>query len=438
MQMSTMEAHHRSRSLSSGEPAISEADAVAAVQPRVEVLRSTRSAAPSEKCAAALRGPCRGYLRFRKRRLVTVEPVQFLYMFGVAVLGLAISRYVFNRYGQEQYAKYGHEYTKPTCITQDDLDKYTNTSESAKEVQEWSSLFILFNGLAEQLPSIVAVLLCGPISDRIGRKPLILLVSLAACLYGALALVVVHLELSVYYLLPLAFLHGLTGAMSSMHTAVFAYLADVSSTKWLTARVGILEAVMFVGLTLSFASTGLWLRQSNCDFTGPFLVYIGCNALIVLYTLVFLPESLTSAERREGRRDQRWGPCTLIVRGIKMFFTREYSRWRLWSSLISLAIFYFNGFGGTSIMIFFLLNAPLEWNTGLIGIYLSLTFMLHGVALVVVFPVMLLLGMPDTLLVIGGAVVNILGFTFTGLVRNTWEMFTGIASRIYHNFCHNG
>ncbi len=370
--------------------------------------------------------PCAWYWKFRKKRFLTVEPVMFLYMFGVSLLGITTSQYVFNRFGQEEYAKYGYDgFTMPTCISKDDLERHTNRSETGEEVQEMSSVFTLMNGLSEQLPSIVAVLLCGPISDRVGRKPLIVLIASTACVLGAVMVVLVHFDRDLYYFFPLSFVNGLSGSISGMVTATYSYIADVSSTKWLTTRLGILEAMMFGGLTLSAAVVGVWLRQTNCEFTMMYLIYIVCNLLIVLYTLLFLPESLTSEQRRERTREQRRGLFSVIIRGIKVFVVRQYSRWRLWFGLVSMAILYILTYGSITIMIYYLLNEPLEWDVGLIGIYQSLYFFLHGFSLLVIFPVMVVLGVPDTLLLLGGTVVSIVGFFLTGFVRTTWEMFAG-------------
>ena len=365
--------------------------------------------------------PWRGYLRFRRKRIVTVEPVMFLYWFGFFLFTFVLGQYVFNRYGHDKYAEYAN-FTGPFnfCITTDKLDAIRNGT--GDEVEEQASLFSMLTGVSGQLPSVFAALFYGPISDYTGRKLLIYIISTAACITGIFSVLIVHYGWSLYFLIPLYIFNALGGSLPGIITANYSYIADIASNKRLTLRFGILESTIFLGGMLSFACGGIWLRRTGCDFVPPLLLYIACNVAIILYSLIYLPESLVSSERKERMKNRLSGFKT-IIRGAKIFLVKHYSRWRLWFALVAIWIFFLNAYGIGSIFTLFLLERPLQWGVGVIGIYQALSQAVHGIALVVVLPLLTVCRLPDGLITLFGVLVSIIAFILTGFVKTTWEMF---------------
>ena len=364
------------------------------------------------------------YMRFRRKRLLTVEPVLFLYMFALFMNLFVAGQYVFNRFGREKYEVFSN-FTGAFnfCITTEELDILGNGTALGNKVEEESSVFGLISSVATGVPSIVAALVYGPLSNRTGLRWILILIASLACVGGIVAVLIVHFNWSIYYLIGVNLFNALGGDLTGMLTATFTYIADIASNKWLTVRLGILEAMVFVAGTVSFASSGVWLRATGCVFVQPMLLYVACNAAIIVYTLLYLPDSLTSRERREKIAKTPHVGFKMLIRGVKIFFISHYSRWRLWFGIVVIACLYLDAFGLANILGLFLLNKPLQWDIGTIGVYLALAQAYRGIALLFVLPILTVCRLPDSLIVMVGVFISASGFLLTGFVATTWEMF---------------
>lgn len=135
-------------------------------------------------------------------------------------------------------------------------------------------------------------LLCAPIigslSDRFGRRPVIL-ISAAGL---ALDWVLMALAPNLWWLVVGRVLGGMTSASA---TALFAYLADVTPPENRARAFGIAGAAISAGFVLGPALGGVLGEVSQ---RLPFWVAAALSALAFLYGLVVLPESLPP-ERRQ-------------------------------------------------------------------------------------------------------------------------------------------
>ena len=375
--------------------------------------------------------PVNIYLRFRRAKILTVEPVIFLFFFSL-LMSLSVSQqYFFNRFGREMFAE-KLNFTGPFnfCMSTEVLNERIgndtkNHRKAGDAVQAETAVLSLVASLLGQLPSIFAALLFGPISDRIGRKPIMLIMATSAAITGLLYVLLVHFDWSLYWILPLFFINSLAGGIPGILTAVHAYIADVSSRKWLTLRLGIAESMIFFGTTLGLVSGGQWLQRTNCKFEGPYILYCVGNIAIILYVVFLLPESLTREERKQRIVDKHQSGLHHIARGFKIFFRKnEYSRWRIWSATIIMFLVYLVITGDSDISTLFLLHAPLRWTPGYIGIYQAINQLTVGVAIFTVIPILVVLRFPDPLILTVGVLWGSL-FTFlTGFVRKDWQMWT--------------
>ena len=139
-------------------------------------------------------------------------------------------------------------------------------------------------------------LLCSPtlgaVSDRVGRRPVLLLSSLLAALSYVLAARAASLEL----LLAARALGGLAAANVPVAQA---YIVDVSRPEDRTRNFGLVGAAFGLGLIVGPAVGGL---LGQFDLRLPFYFAAGLAALNFLYGLFVLPES-RPAEARAARLD---------------------------------------------------------------------------------------------------------------------------------------
>lgn len=149
----------------------------------------------------------------------------------------------------------------------------------------------LWTGILGSLWALMQ-LLCAPVigslSDRFGRRPVIL-ISAAGL---ALDWVLMALAPNLWWLVVGRVLGGMTSASAS---ALFAYLADVTPPEGRARAFGITGAAISAGFVLGPALGGV---LGDIGPRLPFWVAGALSALAFLYGLIVLPESLPP-ERRQ-------------------------------------------------------------------------------------------------------------------------------------------
>jgi MFS transporter, DHA1 family, tetracycline resistance protein len=139
---------------------------------------------------------------------------------------------------------------------------------------------------------LVAGPVLGALSDRLGRRP-VLLLSLAA--FGCSYLVMGFAN-SLVLLFVAQFLTGLFGATPA---TAGAFIADISKPEERTAQFGMLQAAFGTGLIIGPALGGFLVTYGT---SVPFFAAAGLSFGTVIYGMRVLPESL----RLELRRPMAW------------------------------------------------------------------------------------------------------------------------------------
>lgn len=130
--------------------------------------------------------------------------------------------------------------------------------------------------------------LIGNLSDRFGRRPVLLL---ALSAYG-LDYLVLGLAPSIGWLFVGRCISGVTGAS---HSTANAYIADVSAPEDRAKNFGLVGAAFGLGFILGPVIGGL---LGGYGSRVPFFFAAGLALVNVVYGLVILPESLAREERR--------------------------------------------------------------------------------------------------------------------------------------------
>lgn len=177
--------------------------------------------------------------------------------------------------------------------------------------------------------------LLGALSDRLGRRP-VLLVSLGG---AAINYLLMAFAPSLWVLVLGRAIAGLTGANLSV---AMAYITDISTENTRAKRFGIFNAMFGVGFILGPVLGGVlgdwWLRL-------PFICAAGLNAANLLLALFALPESRRlTGERRDSAslnplRPLRWAfTMKPLMPVIALFFVLSATGevygtcWALWAS----------------------------------------------------------------------------------------------------------
>ena len=145
------------------------------------------------------------------------------------------------------------------------------------------------------LCQLIAAPLWGRLSDRYGRRP-ILMSSLAGAFLSYVVLGFAH---NIWWLLASRML---AGAMAGNIAAAFAYASDVSPPEKRAGVLGLIGAAIGIGFTLGQPIGGLLAGKdaATANFVLP-AVISACTSLVAILLVRFvLPESHASGKRPEG------------------------------------------------------------------------------------------------------------------------------------------
>lgn len=136
----------------------------------------------------------------------------------------------------------------------------------------------------------------GRLSDRIGRKPVIII-----CLAGgALSYVMLGLASSLWMIyLARAF----AGIMAGNLGVASAMMADITSPEQRARGMGLIGAAFGLGIVLGPVLGGI-LSGEDGGYTLPCIVAGLMSVLAIFAALIFLPESLNRDRRAANRREQ--------------------------------------------------------------------------------------------------------------------------------------
>ena len=154
------------------------------------------------------------------------------------------------------------------------------------------------------LCQLLAAPFWGQLSDRYGRRPILMSSLAGACL----SYVMLGFASNVWWLLASRMLAGF---MAGNISAAFAYASDVSSPEKRAGTIGLVGAAIGIGFTLGQPVGGLLAGKDarRANFMAPAVVSFALSLLAIALVRFVLPESHTAEHRArhpQAPRRSRW------------------------------------------------------------------------------------------------------------------------------------
>jgi DHA1 family tetracycline resistance protein-like MFS transporter len=268
---------------------------------------------------------------------------------------------------------------------------------------KWFGLF----GTAFALMQLFCSPVLGMLSDRFGRRPIIILSNLGT----GVDYVILALAPSIWWLFAGRILSGIT---TSSITTAYAYISDVTPRERRAAAMGLVGATFGIGFVVGPAIGGV---LGNVDPRLPFWVCAGLSLANALYGFFVLPESLRADHRQTAmawRRANPFGSLKLLRSHpeLSRLATINFIEYVAHEALpVVFALYVMNRYGWTP--------AQVGWSLTVVGVSIAL------VQSVGMKPAIAYLGERRSL--IAGLILGTFAFTLTGFAPTGPVVLTATA-----------
>lgn len=309
---------------------------------------------------------------FNMERILLEVSVFFYFIAKNSVIPL-VQQYVYVLVAR----KYNYTEMEPdaseTCVSEVE-DRLT--AELRHQVNEESSLIVLYLNLAELLPSCIIVLAMGCWSDVTGKRKFLMWLP---CLGNAVYVMGFILPSYIYggeftsgaaaIVVTSTIMAGLSGNIHGFMAGNACYISDTDSISRRTLRLSIVEAIIGTTFGLSSLYLGFWIRYQG--FFQPLWFTFFCS-LIPLFLIIF-----GISEPKEATKEH--APTVDDFRSMRHICgCATLSQRKLWAMFFAYIIYVFVQQGQERTNILYLENYPLCWGPVNIGVWLFVLMFLAG------------------------------------------------------------
>lgn len=301
----------------------------------------------------------------RKLRFITVEPVQVLYFLALTSGSSLMTQYVYAEIARDMNYTRAGSGDNGYCVEQDENSTDDSLNDLQQEVQATTARFMIWLDLAETVPELLIVMLLGPLSDVLGRRPTLVLPVAGLALKYILVIAVQYWDLPLELVILANFFDGVSGSASILFGTCYSYLSDIYKGHDRSIRITTMITGMMIASTISNLFMGHFINETG--FTYPLFLVLGYLVVNLFYILFALKES------RPRDRNAKIVTIDHLRKGLRVIF-RPTIKENGWKLCVILACFVTVGVLNSSqrgVISLFLMNSPLCWGPVLLGYYRS-------------------------------------------------------------------
>jgi len=354
---------------------------------------------------------------------ITIEPLAFVTMMIVFLSDISTQELYLQKACQ---VNLGH--SAEMCANM------TENEQLLEETQEYVAGVQAYNVLLQRLPSVVFIVLAGPLSDTYGRKPLLILPLVGFFLLNLIYLINVtwFQQLKVEYLL-FECLQDFTGGRQIFGMATKCFIMDVTSDKNRTARLCLLEAAM--GLAIMLASPLGTMMKNGYGYIALYSFTLSLVTVTLIYSF-FLKDSihLVSEEKKAAMLKEKenadikcdkgvfYKVPNMIIETIKALVRMRPQRKHIWC-LISINIIA-TAAGELAAVLFLFYKLQYGISTETFGWMMSAWACGTFISQLLVVPFLSVkLKLRDTTLIIMALASNALDYFLETVMNQVWFLF---------------
>jgi len=209
--------------------------------------------------------------------LISIEPAIFMQTFTWGLQMVITQNLMIEKVCRDL------EYSDDICAKIDDHPEADNAVQT--KVTELNMAVSMLTAI----PGIVLALFIGPWSDKNGRKPIMLIPLIGLSISTLIWILnVYYFEWPAKYLLATC-LYSFFGGITCLLIGMYSYLADITSLRSRTTRIGLLDIFLFAGIPSgSFLSAYIY---EHFGYYGVFFTALAIQIICILYITIKIKDT---------------------------------------------------------------------------------------------------------------------------------------------------
>ncbi|KAL4238023.1 hypothetical protein ACF0H5_002734 [Mactra antiquata] len=347
------------------------------------------------------------------------------YLVEAAYFMFFLSRHMtlplFQEYVQEQTHKQRH--LNPTDVDIDRTGK--NETMQYHDAQKETAVVILSLQIAEGLPAVVTVIILGALSDRTGRRRILLwLPALGSAIYCLIYILIQYTGWSLDGLFMASAIRGLSGSMTAFLAGGSYYAINVVKPHQRSSRLALQELLNGAAYAVGNLMVGFWVQ--SIGYLQPFWFCFLCSITAFLISF-FLVKEIEPTSTRSPRRDITGNCCIDTFKPMMKFFKcrNNVKLVRIWLAILAFQSYAVVHLGQINTLVLYLLGPPMAWPVTKIGVFLSVAMVCAAFSTGMV-PPFLRNYLTDTHIAFAGFLSKALGTIWIAVVHNDTIIYFGI------------
>lgn len=307
------------------------------------------------------------------RRYGLILPTIFFVMFGSQLGTLVLSEWTQSEIYKEKFSPQNTSGDMSHCNVQNKSDpQYDLYEEVQQETAKWTMVY----SFAELVPAACLQVILTSYTDAYGRKFLLYLAILGACVKGLVLTLVVQFEASFWFITGACIISGFTGSLFTLFSASSSIVADITTSgDQRTLGLVTTESMIFLATISSSFLSGYLIDNSNIGFAFTSLIAVSLCACTFLFA-VFVPESLPKEKQCRPK------PICQTLKKITDFYISDNFKGKRAAYILlqlSFGMAILCGVNRNNLETLYLLGRPLCWNPSKIGVYLMVRSFFQGI-----------------------------------------------------------
>ncbi|XP_055935851.1 proton-coupled folate transporter-like isoform X2 [Argiope bruennichi] len=318
-----------------------------------------------------------------KLKLITVEPILFLYMMIIFMESNALQELI--------YIKSCIMLKNPVNISECSYALKANQTDATNLATTWSK----YTDMCLFIFTFITTFYVGSWSDRLGRKLPMLIppigTVIAACINAVLSY---FIRIHMAYFFISSFISGVTFGTVGIIATTYGYISDFTLEQSRTKRIIILESMIFIGGTVGIKTAGLFLKHVHYEwelnnFVMLFIFEAIISAGIAIYIIFRIPSYSSDSQSLYGPLS--WSSLFSLRHvgdSLKTVFRfrEEGKRAKIILMLIALSLTYMGSVVQLTLSYYFL--RTINWNFDEYTNFHSIQFAVEGLALICIYPLL--------------------------------------------------